>query len=149
MNAASSSWLSIPLPVFCPCACWTPSLSLLFIKSSHNWYNHLINCLLTQWNTKQQSKWISVTIYMNLVVAVQALSCVWFFATPWTCSMSGFPVLQYLLELVQNSCPLSWWCIFSKKDQIAINSMIFFIIKLKRTAKHVAKPNSDQLTYTQ
>ena len=38
---------------------------------------------------------------------------------------------------------------FSKKDQIAINSMILFIIKLTRTAKHVAKPKSDQLTYTQ
>ena len=27
-----------------------------------------------------------------------------------SCSTSGFPVLHYLLEFVQNLCPLSWWC---------------------------------------
>jgi len=26
------------------------------------------------------------------------------------CSTPGFPVLHYLPEFVQNSCPLSWWC---------------------------------------
>ena len=25
-------------------------------------------------------------------------------------SMPGFPVLHYLPEFAQNSCPLSWWC---------------------------------------
>ena len=26
------------------------------------------------------------------------------------CNMQGFPVHHQLLELTQNSCPLSWWC---------------------------------------
>ena len=29
---------------------------------------------------------------------------------PMDCSMPGFPVLHYLLEFTQNSCPLSQWC---------------------------------------
>ena len=65
----SSSWLSIPLPVFCPCACWTPSLSLLFIKSSDNWYNHIIDCLLTQWNMKNsQNEWMWQYIWTLLLL---------------------------------------------------------------------------------
>ena len=143
----SSSWFSIPQPVFCLCACWTSSLLLLFIKSSDHWYNRIMNYLLTQWNMKQQSKRMSVAPHMNLV-AVQTLSRVWFFAP------CGLQQVRLLCPSVspgacQNSGPLSWWCIFSKKDQIAINSMISFIIKLKTTAKHAANPNSDQLTSRQ
>ena len=42
-------------------------------------------------------------------VAVQWLSRVWL-CDPMDCSTPGFPVLHHLLELAQNSCPLSWWC---------------------------------------
>ena len=53
----------------------------------------------------------------HLWFCVQVLSCVWLFATPWDCSMPGFPFLHYLLGLaqthvhqvgdaIQMSCPL-------------------------------------------
>ena len=42
------------------------------------------------------------------VVAVQSLSCVWPFATPWTAA-PGFPVVHCLREFAQ-TCPLSRWC---------------------------------------
>ena len=42
------------------------------------------------------------------VIAVQSLSCVWPFVTPWTAA-PGYPVIHCLLEFAQ-TCPLSWWC---------------------------------------
>ena len=36
-----------------------------------------------------------------VVVMIQLLSCVWLFVTPMNCSMPGFPVHHYLLELAQ------------------------------------------------
>ena len=43
-------------------------------------------------------------IFATILVAVQWLSCVRLFATPWTaCSTPCFPILRYLPELLKQS----------------------------------------------
>ena len=38
------------------------------------------------------------------------------------CSMPSFPVLQYLLEVVSNSCPLSQWCCLTISFSVSLFS---------------------------
>ena len=53
-----------------------------------------------------------------LIVAVQSVGCVWFFATPWTAalqaSLSSLPP-----RVCSNSCPLSRWCYLTISSSIA------------------------------
>ena len=45
--------------------------------------------------------------FLLLISAAQSCLTLW---DPMDCSSLGFPVHHPLLELTQNSCPLSWWC---------------------------------------
>ena len=44
-----------------------------------------------------------------VVVAIQLLSHVWLFATPWTATLR-LPCPPCSLRVCSSSCPLSWWC---------------------------------------
>ena len=63
-------------------------------------------CLTLEWEWGLMGHWQEVTINVLLtdkafIVAVRSLSHVPLFATPRTCSTSGFPVLHYLPEFAQ------------------------------------------------
>ena len=52
---------------------------------------------------------VSIAIYNSSVVAVQLLSCVRLFVTPWTAA-SQVSLSFTISQSCSNSCPLSWWC---------------------------------------
>ena len=55
------------------------------------------------WSDLAASCWIAIAYSLELHLVAQS------FATPWNCSIPGFPVLHHLLELAQ-TCPLSQGC---------------------------------------
>ena len=68
-------------------------------------------------------------IYNQFAVAVQSLSCVWLFATPWTTAHQG-PLSSTISRICSNSCPLSWWyylTISSSDDPISCCPQSFLI----------------------
>ena len=50
-----------------------------------------------------------VVLHWCLFSSLQSLSCVWFFATPWTAACQASLSITNSQSL-PNSCPLSWWC---------------------------------------
>ena len=57
-----------------------------------------------------------------VVVGFQLLSCVWFFATPWTAAL---PCPSLSPWVWSNSCPLNWWCYLSISSFAAPFSFYF------------------------
>ena len=49
----------------------------------------------------KDNEWFTVLISIHLCIAVQSLSRVWLFVTPWNAACRAFPVLHHLSEFAQ------------------------------------------------
>ena len=94
-------------------------------KLQHKWkiFNKQLNSYVELWLTLREYTesikgefkkethlfWLPVHLFPNKVTVVQLLSCVWLFATSWTCS-TRLPCPSPSPGVCSNSCPLSHWC---------------------------------------
>ena len=118
------SWLSFRVCGW-PLSCTdSSSFQWHFFLSSHK------SVALKQTITFLESKWAPETDRFNFV-AVQLLSPVWLFATPWTAAhQASLPSLPP--GVCSNSCPLSQWC------HPTVSSSVLALVKRKKRTQTIS-----------